>query len=192
MAVAEETKDRVVRFMQEKGAPGIQHVGGTLMPHLVGTCTLLEEWGNPEPLCLAGLVHTAYGTDGFNERFFDPLTQRSELAELVGPEAEAIIYFYDSCDRKMLYPRVRKGEPIRFRDRYTGQETDTPDPALYRLFLELTFANELEIFRRVQMPAEQIEKWRLFFSNTESQVSAGAVACFRSTLAAPKSKWKFW
>src|SRR5687767_10887708 len=158
MPIEQPTRDRVVRFLEERGVPRVQHVGGTLMPHLLGTCKLLEDWGNPQPLCLAGLVHTAYGTDGFNEQLFDPMTQRQELAAIVGEEAEAITYLYDSCDRKFLYPRVRDGKP-RFRNRYTAEEFD-PEPNLYRQFLELTFANELEILRRVKMSDEQVEKWR--------------------------------
>lgn len=191
MIIPQATMDRAIRLLQDKRAAEIKHVGGTLMPHLVGTSKLLEEWGNPPALCLAGLVHTAYGTDGFAETFFDPMTQRQDLAAIIGEEAEAITYFYDSCDRKFLYSRVRKGEPVRFRDRYTQQESD-PDPALYASFLELTFANELEIFRRVKMPPEQIEKWRLFFTATESQVSPGAAAFFRATLTQPRPWWKFW
>jgi hypothetical protein len=201
MLVAQEARDRAIEMLQAKGAQDIEHVGGTLLPHLVGTAKLLQDWGNPQPLCIAGLVHTSYGTDGFNERFFDPLTQRHELAAIVGEEAEAITYFYDACDRKFLYPRVRKGEqPVRFRDRYTGREFE-PEPAMYRSFLELTFANELEIFRRVKMGDEQVEKWRKFFTATESQVSSGAAAFFHATLpaaatpaapAASKPRWKFW
>ena len=177
--------DDAIRFVESHAAGKIPHVGGTLLPHLAGTCDLLGQWGNSPAICLAGLCHTAYGTDGFPTAFADP-ARRDELANVIGADAERIVYFYDACDRQFFYPQIARGERVlRFRDRYTGEEFE-PDAQTMRGFLELTFANELEIFRRCELNEHQRRKWRAILSAAREQVSPGAAAFFERTLPAPK------
>ena len=177
--------DKAVRFIEANSAATIPHVGGTLLPHLSGTCDLLGQWGNDPAVCLAGLCHTAYGTDGFPTAFVDP-ARRDELAEVIGADAERIVYFYDACDREFFYPQIARQERVlRFRDRYTGEEFE-PDEQTMRGFLELTFANELEIFRRCEMNEYQQRKWRAILSAARKQVSPAAARFFEETLPAPK------
>jgi hypothetical protein len=45
-----------------------------------------------------GLAHAAYGTDGFPHGLVD-IAARATLAEVMGPDAESIVYTYGSCDR---------------------------------------------------------------------------------------------
>ena len=181
MSPTPDDYDRAHAFLMSRGADRIPHVGGTLLPHLAGTCALLKAWGNPAELCLAGLCHTAYGTDGFPVTLADR-TQRTELGEVIGPAAEAIIYFYASCDRKHLYPQIARSQPVQFRDRFSGVVTE-PDPALYRSFLELTFANELDIFRRCGVDSPRTAaQWRAILGPCRGLVSEAAYACFVETL----------
>ena len=63
--------DQVIAFLKTRSAEQIAHVNGTLLAHLEGTCALLLGWGNPIDLCLAGLCHTIYGTDGFPVQLLD-------------------------------------------------------------------------------------------------------------------------
>ena len=46
---------------------GLGHIGTTLYAHLVGTARLLETWGRPLDVCLAGLCHSIYGTQSYAE-----------------------------------------------------------------------------------------------------------------------------
>ena len=177
--------DNAVRFIESNSAATIPHVGGTLLPHLAGTCDLLGRWGNSPAVCLAGLCHTAYGTDGFPTAFVDP-ARRDELAGVIGAEAERIVYFYDACDRSFFYPQIARRESrLRFRDRYKGEEFE-PDEQTMRGFLELTFANELEIFRRCPLTERQRQKWRAILSAAQKQVSPAASRFFEETLPAPR------
>lgn len=137
--------ERAVSFLESKSAGRVRHLDGTLLAHLKGTYGLLRQWGNPEFLCLAGLCHAAYGTDGFPTALLD-LGRRSELSEAVGPRAEEVVYFYASCDRARVYPQIGRVWPVRFRDRFSGA-VFVPADSLFFAFLELTFANELEIVR---------------------------------------------
>jgi hypothetical protein len=143
-----ETADgygRAVSFLESKSAGRVRHLGGSLLAHLKGTHDLLRRWGSPEFLCLAGLCHAAYGTDGFPTALLG-LERRAELGEAIGPRAEEVVYFYASCDRARVYPQIGRVRPVQFRDRFSG-EVFVPADSLFFPFLELTFANELEIVR---------------------------------------------
>jgi hypothetical protein len=169
--------DRAAAFLKSHGADQTPHVNSNLFTHLEGTCELLREWGNAAPLCLAGLCHAVYGTDGFPVAFLDP-SQRSELREIVGAEAEAIVYFYASCDRRYLYPQIERGAPVEFRDRF-GEAVFVPDGALFRSFLELTFANELELAMTTPGLIDYTrETFGVLFGRCRGLVSEAAFAYF--------------
>lgn len=131
-----------VAYLRTLGAEEIEHPGGTLLQHLRRVSRLLESWGARRALQLAGLCHAFYGTDGFAPSLL-PLDSRDELARRIGGEAEEIVYFYASCDRKVSY-RDPAGESGTFRDRFTGR-VFAPDQRHRRDFAELTAANELDL-----------------------------------------------
>jgi hypothetical protein len=58
-----------------------------------------------------------------------------------------MIYQYASCDRRLVFPRLGREGPVPFRDRFTGEIIMT-DPFRLCDFLELTFANELDLVSR--------------------------------------------
>ena len=137
------TADEASALLRRLGADRIPHPGGTLLTHLERVRVQLALWCARPTLQLAGLCHAFYGTDGFPTALL-PLDRRSELTAAIGPDAEAIVHFYASCDRKATYPHLL--EPL-FRDRFTAR-TYAPDPVLCRDFAELTAANELDLARR--------------------------------------------
>ncbi|MFJ5776524.1 DUF6817 domain-containing protein [Streptomyces sp. NPDC093094] len=129
-------------FLSRLGAGSIAHPGGTLLVHLDRVQQRLAGWGARPELLLAGLCHACYGTDGFPATLL-PLGRRTELAALIGTEAEEIVYAYGSCDRAASYPVLAEpGSPLR--DRFTGRAAD-PGPRLRRDLAELTAANELDL-----------------------------------------------
>jgi hypothetical protein len=94
-------------------------------------------------LCDAGLYHAAYGIDGFDTSVV-PLSRRNEIANIVGEEAEAIVYLFCSCDRGFVFSNIGQSSDIQFKDRFTGKEfVLTQEQATQ--FCELTVANELEL-----------------------------------------------
>jgi hypothetical protein len=128
---------RALGLLTAHGASEIAHPGGTLLAHLKRVHALLDEWNARPALRLAGLCHAFYGTDGFPTA----LGSREELAPVIGEEAEELVYFYASCDRRFSYSRLVDGP---FRDRFTAAVLDPP-PGRRRDFAELTAANELDI-----------------------------------------------
>jgi hypothetical protein len=144
------TRTEVEEFLAARGARELAHPGGTLLAHLGRTYDTLESWGARPGLRLAGLAHAAYGTDGFPHGLIDP-SERPRVADLIGTEAEEIVYLYGSCERARVYRQLSAeatgdvtGAAITFPDRFTGS-THTPSPQQVRDFVELTYANELDV-----------------------------------------------
>lgn len=124
----------------------VAHLGINLHDHLVNTYGLLRDFGNPEAVCLAGLYHAAYGTQGFDQAVFEP-SDRTVLAELIGPGAESLVYHYCASDRDHAELSALAGNPRAFRDRFTGTRK-TLTHGLACALWEMTLANELEIGTR--------------------------------------------
>jgi uncharacterized protein (TIGR00369 family) len=134
----------LAKSLAARGAHEMPHPGGTLLAHLERVHALLAEWGARPVVRLAGLCHAYYGTDGFPAALGD-IAQRGELAAMIGEEAERLVYFYASCDRRFSYPHL--GDPEGpFKDRFTGTALFPPLP-LRRDFADLTAANELDIMQ---------------------------------------------
>jgi hypothetical protein len=180
--------DEVVAFLETRSAGQVAHVAKSLFEHLQGTYELLLEWRNPRDVCHAGLCHAVYGTDGLPVALLDVGTERATLAGVIGADAEAQVYLYASCDRSYLYPQLGTGDPLSFRDRFTGA-TFEPDRAAFAAFMELTFANELDMFRSDPVLVEQHQAtWGRRFDRSERFVSEQAFAYFRSVFGGPERR----
>lgn len=88
------------------------------------------------------------------------LAFRDELAAIIGTEAEQLVYFYASCDRRFTYRQLAQPAGL-FRDRFTGAVA-CPPLTLRRDFAELTVANELDIVGVNPAPAPNTGRgsWR--------------------------------
>ena len=125
------------------GAGDFKHINGELITHLKGTYQLLKQWGANEVLCLAGLFHAAYGTDGFAQELVEN-TRRAQIIDLIGIDVEAIVYTYCACDRDSFWSQIGKLTTPIFEDRFTGEKRILANDEL-TAFCELTVANEIEI-----------------------------------------------
>ncbi len=127
------------------GAKELWHIHGDLEKHLEGTYDLLKSWGAEEYMCSAGLYHSIYGTSGFTQQLVE-LERRKDIVEIIGLEAEGLVYFYAACDRSFTYDQISSSSKPLYKDRFTG-EVFSPSEIMLTKFCELTFANELEIVR---------------------------------------------
>lgn len=134
--------DQALELLKSAGAETIEHPGGTLLAHLQRVSALLDSWGARSALVSAGLCHAFYGTDGFAVTLLG-LDQRDVLAQAIGEEAEGLVYFYGSCDRKASYRSLANPDSV-FVNRFTASRP-RPTIELRRDFAELTAANELDI-----------------------------------------------
>ncbi|MFH8769432.1 DUF6817 domain-containing protein [Streptomyces sp. NPDC017958] len=175
--------DRAVALLRGLGAEGMPHPGGTLLAHLGRVQDRLALWQARPALQIAGLCHAFYGTDGFPTGLL-PVDRRTDLAAVIGAEAEEIVYAYASCDRRATYPDLARPDAP-FHDRFTGLSR-VPEPQLRRDFAELSAANELDLARID--PAFR-DRWGpdllALFTRLQDLLSADAWLDCRTVLAVP-------
>jgi hypothetical protein len=147
MTADDGRRSAALDFLRGHGADTTPHIFSDLLSHLIGVEALVRAWGGSDLLALAALGHATYGTDGF-EPYILEVTDREELADTIGGEAEALVYFYASCDRRAFYPQIASPDArlsdLHFRDRFSGDES-TPSADYVTLFVDLTYANEAEL-----------------------------------------------
>jgi hypothetical protein len=164
------------------GANAFAHVAGSLARHLFETERLLRSWKSRDAVCLAGLYHAVYGTDGIRGSLAG-LDRRSAIVAVVGAEAEALAYLYGACARATFHPRIGTSDQLRFADRFTSSEYAIDERAL-RDFCELTVANELELALASEaFRTEYAEELAAFFGRMEGLVSEDCERAWRAVLA---------
>jgi hypothetical protein len=169
---------RALTWLPPPPPQDIKHLNGSLLSHLERTERLLGCWAAREELRLAGLCHAAYGTDGFAPSLL-ATSERPLLAGVIGRAAEEIVYFYASCERATVYPQLGRAARVRFRDRFTGDDVE-PTDSLLQAFLELTFANEIDVVSTtVGWRRSDWEQLIDLLSRCEGMVSEGARQSFR-------------
>jgi hypothetical protein len=169
-------------YLRSLGAGESAHVVATLLDHLRATEALLRSWGNPEPVCIAGLCHAAYGTDGFRQALLDP-ARRAALADRIGAQAERIAYLYGACDRQRFYPRLGGPDELAMPDRFTGAEAPISQEELAAI-CEIAVANECELAQsgpayRRKHAAALLD----LFARMEGRASGAALAHARALLS---------
>src|SRR5690349_12545100 len=107
-------------FLLAHGADRIDHPGGTLYGHLRRVADVLAGWSAQEEVRLAGLCHAVYGTDGFDRSLLSA-GDRKTLRDVIGEDAEALVYLYACCDRRTVYPRLDGRTPVEFTDRFAQE-----------------------------------------------------------------------
>jgi hypothetical protein len=167
--------------LQALGAGEFEHLNGSLAAHLHGTESLLREWSASEAVCVAGLYHAVYGTDGYNPALVG-VDMRERIAMLLGREAEELAYLYGACNRRAYYPRIGTDSQLVFADRFTNTEYDISNEQL-RDLCELILANELEIAQgSAEFRAKHGANLAKLFDRMEGLVSEIGFRTFRKVL----------
>jgi len=174
--------ESVVQWLREQGAEAITHPGGSLLEHLARVHCRLSAWGLDRDICLAGLCHATYGTDGFAASL---LTTRARhiLVELIGQRAESLVYLYGSCDRQSTYRSFRcPNSDVVIVNRFTGVHS-TPAAAEVGGFCHITIANELDVLvHSAHRPTAFTEWFRQISADMAPWLSDDAVLDSRLTL----------
>ena len=74
---------QLTNFFIEVGADQIPHSDKSYLAHAIGVYNDLKAWGADEDLCRAGMFHSIYGTEVFQD-FTLPLERRGDLQALIG------------------------------------------------------------------------------------------------------------
>ena len=83
-----------IDFLKQLGCNECMHGTDTLLHHLIGTRTLLREWGAKEYVQDAGLYHSVYGTEYFQPNLN---VTRDQVREIIGIDAERLVDLFCSC-----------------------------------------------------------------------------------------------
>ena len=88
-------------FVKAIGTGNIIHNSGDLFgDHLRAVQRVLKEWGEDEELQLAGLFHSIYGTEGFQD-FQLSFDRRGDIKELIGE-----VTFYALVPSRYCYTAI--------------------------------------------------------------------------------------
>jgi hypothetical protein len=180
-----EELDKHLEFLRELNAQARGHSGRGLLDHLLGTRRLLLEWGARSALCDAGLFHSVYGTEGYQASTL-PLAMRARLQELIGNEAESLVWLFCFMSRQALTPNLSRAGDLAVTHRRTGERL----PLTGRQFedlVNLTFANELEAYPR--MPRAWRRGCRAYLQGFLRMAMPGARQAFD---ALSPRWWRFW
>ena len=119
-------------FLRAVGTEKIEHSDEGFFAHLVAVYRDLQRWGEEEPVCLAGMFHSIYGTEKFRH-FALSIERRGEVRELIGERAERIAYLNCALVRSTFDALVTGSRPLRVVDRLT----DDPVPLSEQDFQDL-------------------------------------------------------
>ena len=90
------------------------HSGRSLLDHVLSVYRLLVSWGNPRHICLAGLFHSAYGTQDYVGAMFrlDSRADRERLRTIIGAKAEALAFLFCIKGQKGFLAGLAAGRVI--------------------------------------------------------------------------------
>jgi hypothetical protein len=142
----DEQLENRLRFLRKASTEQMPHTEIGLFDHLLGTRRLLVEWAARLALCDAGLFHSVYSTDHYELKAI-PLSMRDEVRQLIGDEAESLVWLFCMMRRKTLDQNLYKGRDLSVQHRLTGEWIPLTE-GQFRDLITMTFANCLEAFPR--------------------------------------------
>ncbi len=140
--------ERILDVLHASDAPLIWHKHSSFFDHLREVWVILCAWQQPRHICRLGLLHSAYSNSFVSMNCFDPKRDRGRVAELIGSEAENLVYKFCSIDRQKLEEIVLDERTVR-REGYTLEHIHTGERVAVSgdeaaAFVTETLADELD------------------------------------------------
>ena len=140
--------DRILEVLHASDAPLIWHKHSSFLDHLREVWVILCTWQQPRDTCRLGLLHSAYSNSFVSMNCFDPKRDRGRVAELIGSDAENLVYKFCSIDRQKFEETVLNERTVR-RGGYTLQHIHTKEMLTVSgneaaAFVTETLADELD------------------------------------------------
>ncbi|MDJ0582177.1 DUF6817 domain-containing protein [Crocosphaera sp.] len=132
----------IIDFLESLQADSIAHTKRSLLKHLQKTYFLLQKWGNPDYLCLAGLFHSIYGTQDFKELPM-LLENRKKVRNVIGSQAEKLVYYFCIQDRRHFVSNFDKNQKFTILSRLDKKEILISEKE-FKDLLEIRIADHLE------------------------------------------------
>ena len=120
----DSSNDELYDFLVGLGTAEIAHTGHDFLTHLKAVRRVLDDAGADPQISRAGLFHSIYGTEGFQD-FSLPLDQRAQVRGLIGERAEFAAYCNCVMDRSTFDAAVSSAvaggdDGFEIRDRVEG------------------------------------------------------------------------
>jgi hypothetical protein len=131
-------------LLEALGTGDKTHSGRTLLQHLKGTHDLLEAWGNPQPVCIAGLFHSIYGTEAYRHPSI-AFAERERVRNAIGDTAEMLAYLFCVAVRDDFFNQPNPDAPV-VRLHGDGSRVEI-SPATLTALVEIEVANTIEQIR---------------------------------------------
>jgi hypothetical protein len=135
-------KQRLMKELVQLGTGESEHSTRSLLDHLDGVCQLLEQWGNPPEVCIAGLFHSVYGTESYTIQSVG-LERRAYIRGLIGERTEELVYLFCACDKSHFTDNFAKPGDYTVMDQFKDKEVAISNSTLEAL-AEISIANMLE------------------------------------------------
>ena len=142
----DEQLENRLRFLRGANTEGMPHTERGLFDHLLGTRHLLVEWGTRPALCDAGLFHSIYSTEHYEQQAL-PLSRRGEVQQLIGEEAESLVWLFCMMRRELFFEDLGKDRSPSVQHRETGEQIPLSGTQ-HQDLLTLLLANSLEAFAK--------------------------------------------
>jgi len=142
----DEKLENRLSFLRKANTEQMPHSERGLFDHLLGTRRLLVEWEARPALCDAGLFHSVYSTERY-ELKARPLSMRDEVRQLIGDEAESLVWLFCVMRRNTLKQNLHRDGDLSVQHRLTGEWIPLTEVQFQDL-ITMTFANCLEAFPR--------------------------------------------
>jgi hypothetical protein len=91
-----------VAALKDRGAHRCWHKHSTFLDHLLGVHHILRLWGQGRVIGRVGLLHSAYSNSYVNLALYDPTSERAIMQDMVGTQAESLVYLFCIIDRQQV------------------------------------------------------------------------------------------
>ena len=176
MAEDDDSAAAVIDFLRAHALARVPHSAADLLAHLRGTAALLRRWGARDPVVLAGLCHSVFGTEMYGGEAL-PEGLRGSLAALIGDEAARLCWLFGVIERASFGAAVRGEGPAI--ERRCGVRIEVSEEELAEL-AEIYAANAVEQIPRLPEVCAVVERSLLApCADLLSPAAAAAVAAMR-------------
>jgi len=106
--------ERLWKYLNENIPEALAHTGSSSFDaHLKGVQSILRAWNCKDHVANAGLFHSIYGTEGF-QGYKLPWTNRKKIRQLLGRDAERLVFIFCVADRCTFDQIVHKQHALLF------------------------------------------------------------------------------
>ncbi|WP_438392415.1 DUF6817 domain-containing protein [Caballeronia sp. DA-9] len=172
--------EHLQRNVRKFGTDAIMHFGRPLTVHLIETGRWLEKRGSSPALVAAGAFHSIYGTEEFRVSAVS-LERRPEVRQIIGKEAEALVYLFCTADRGALFSG-QTAAPYSVPLPSVATRANL-DEATFAALLELEAANIVDsALHQPDAPPTAGQFWLARFESVKTRLSDSAYETARDVL----------